>query len=66
MVSLANTPEKVKAAMDRVNADEAVFIDTPFDTCMERAKERPFYFAFLIEEWFAEKTIGDSNGNIQS
>lgn len=53
VVSLANTPEKVKAAMERVNADEAVFIDTPYEVCLERAKkDRPFYFVWLIQEWF--------------
>lgn len=66
VVSLANTPEKVKAAMERVNADKAVFIDTPFEVCMERAKERPFYFEYLIQDWFAEKKLGENDGNIQS
>lgn len=62
VVSLANTPEKLKAAMERVNADQAIYIDTPYEVCMERAKERPFYFEFLIQEWFAEKTTGEQNG----
>ena len=52
VVSIANTREKVQVDMERVNADEAVFIDTPYEVCMERAKERPFYFQFLIQEWF--------------
>ena len=52
VVSLANTPEKLKADMERVNADEAIFIDTPYEVCMERAKERPFYFQWIIQEWF--------------
>lgn len=59
VVSLANTPEKLQKAMERVNADQAIYIDTPYEVCMERAKERPFYFEFLIEEWFAENTIGE-------
>lgn len=62
VVSLANTPDKLKAAMERVNADEAIYIDTPYEVCIERSKGRPFYFEFLIQEWFAEKTIGDNNG----
>lgn len=53
VISLANTREKLREAMERVNADEAVFIDTPFETCMERAREkRPFYFPLIISEWF--------------
>lgn len=55
VVSIANTAEKLQEAKERVNADEAVFIDTPYEVCMDRAKERPFYFQFLIEEWFATK-----------
>lgn len=58
VVSLANTKEKLKEAKERINADECVFIDTPYETCMERAKERPFYFQFLIYEWFATKGDG--------
>ena len=52
VASIANTREKLQAEMERVNADEAVFINTPYEVCMERAKERPFYFQFLIQEWF--------------
>ena len=52
VVSLANTDERLKADMERVNADEAVFIGTPFDVCMERAKGRPPYFVWIIQEWF--------------
>lgn len=52
VVSIANTHEKVKLAKERVNADECIFIDTSFEVCMERAKERPFYFQWIIEEWF--------------
>lgn len=55
VVSIANTAEKLQEAKERVNADECVFIDTPYETCMDRAKERPFYFQFLIDEWFATK-----------
>lgn len=52
VVSLANTKEKLEKAKERINADECIFIDTPYETCMERAKERPFYFQWLIQEWF--------------
>lgn len=57
VVSLANTDEKLKEAKDRINADECIFIDTPYEVCMERAKERPFYFQWLIQEWFETRTI---------
>lgn len=62
VVSLANTPEKLKSAMDRVNADKAIYIDTPYEVCIERSKNRPFYFEFLIQEWFETKTLGETNG----
>lgn len=52
VISLANTSEKLAEAMRRVNADEAIPIETPIDVCMERAKDRPFYFRWIIEEWF--------------
>lgn len=57
VMSIANTPEKVKADMERVNADSSIFIDTPFETCLERAKDREEYFKWLIEEWFETQTI---------
>lgn len=57
VVSLANTKEKLDKVIERVNADEAIYIDTPFEVCIKRAKERPFYFQWLIEEWFAEKDL---------
>lgn len=57
VVSLANTEEKLQQAKDRIKADECIFIDTPYEVCMERAKERPFYFQWLIEEWFETRTI---------
>ena len=60
VVSIANTSEKLKEDMERVNADECIFIDTPYDVCMERANERPFYFKYLIQEWFE---LQDFNGN---
>ena len=56
VVSIANTKEKLQDAIERVQADEAIYIDTPIDVCMERAKERPLYFRWLIQEWF---TTGD-------
>lgn len=57
VVSLANTDERLKTEMERTNADEAIFIDTPYEVCMERAKERPFYFQWLIQEWFETKEL---------
>lgn len=57
VVSLANTEEKLQKAKDQINADECIFIDTPYEVCMERAKERPFYFQWLIQEWFETRTI---------
>lgn len=57
VVSIANTPEAIQKAKERVNADELVYIDTPYEVCIERAKERPFYFQFLIDEWFSTKDI---------
>lgn len=57
VVSIANTDERLKTEMERINADEAIFIDTPYEVCMERAKERPFYFQFLIQEWFETKDL---------
>lgn len=52
VVSIANTKEKLQADKECINADECVYIDTPYDVCMERAKERPFYFQWMIQEWF--------------
>lgn len=57
VVSIANTKEKLQADKERVNADECIFIDTPYEVCMERAKDRPFYFQFLIQEWFETRDI---------
>lgn len=57
VVSIANTDEKVQEAKDRINADEVIYMDTPYEVCMERAKDRPPYFAWLIQEWFATKEI---------
>ena len=57
VVSLANTKEKLSKVMEQVNADEAIYIDTPYEECIRRAKERPFYFQFLIDEWFATRDI---------
>lgn len=61
VICLANTDERIADMMERTKADKCIFIDTPIEVCLERAKERPFYFPFLIEEWFAEKKIGDNN-----
>ena len=57
VVSIANTKEKLQAFKERINADECIFIDTPYETCIERAKERPFYFQFLIQEWFETRDL---------
>lgn len=57
VVSIANTEEKLQQAKGRIKADECIFIDTPYEVCMERAKERPFYFQWLIQEWFETRTI---------
>ena len=57
VVSLANTDDRLKTDMERIKADKAVFIDTPYEVCMERAKERPFYFQWLIQEWFEDKKL---------
>lgn len=53
--SIANTAENVKEEAERINADKIIFIDTPYDVCMERAKERPEYFKYIIQEWFETK-----------
>lgn len=53
--SIANTAEKVKEEAERIKADKIIFIDTPYDVCMERAKERPDYFKYIIQEWFETK-----------
>lgn len=57
VVSIVNTKEKVEQARERVKADECIYIDTPYETCMERAKERPFYFQLLIQEWFETRDL---------
>lgn len=57
VVSIANTDEKLKQDMERINADDAIFIDSPYNVCMERAKDRPFCFQLLIQEWFETKDL---------
>ena len=52
VVSTVNTKDKLKAEKERINADECIFLDTPYDVCMERAKDRPSCFKWLIQEWF--------------
>ena len=59
VVSLANTTEKMKRDKERVRADEVVLVDTPYEVCMERAKERPPFFVWLIQEWFETKSLPD-------
>ncbi len=53
--SIANTAEQVRAEAERIKADEIVFIDIPYEVCMERAKDRPDYFRWLIAEWFESR-----------
>lgn len=55
VTSIANTAKKVKGEAERINADKIIYIDTPYEVCMERAKERPNYFKYLIQEWFETK-----------
>ena len=55
VISLAASPEQIAEAKERVNADEVIIMDTPYEVCMERAKERPFYFQILVDEWFATR-----------
>lgn len=52
VVSIANTPQKIKEDAERIKADDVLFIDTPYEVCMERAKDRPEHFKYLIAEWF--------------
>lgn len=52
VITISRTDEEVQKMKDRINADEAIFIDTPYDVCLDRAKERPPYFVWLIQEWF--------------
>lgn len=62
VTSIANTPEKVEKMKDRINADECILIDTPYEVCVERSKDRPSYFICLIQEWFETRTIRNSDG----
>lgn len=57
VVSIANTKNRVKEEAERIKADDCVFMDTPFEVCMERAKERPHYFKWLIQEWFETRDL---------
>ena len=57
VVSIANTPEKVQAAKERVKADKCIFIDTPYEVCLERTKDRPPYFVWLVQEWFETQKL---------
>ena len=61
VISLANTPKKLAEMKERINADECIFIDTPYEVCIERAKDRPPYFVWIIEDWFAERLESDKN-----
>ena len=57
VVSLANTKEKLQTEKERIKADKCIFIDTPYEVCMERAKERPLCFQWLIQEWFETRNL---------
>lgn len=59
VISLANTSEKINEMKKRINADECIFIDTPYEVCIERAKDRPPYFVWIIQDWF-ETYMGDN------
>lgn len=56
VTSIANTDEKLKEMKERINADEVIIMDTPYEVCIERAKERPPYFVWLIQEWFMDSS----------
>ena len=60
VVSIANTDSKVKKDAGRINADKCLLMNTPFEVCMERAKDRPFHFKYLIQEWFELRDLKDS------
>jgi hypothetical protein len=66
VVSIANTKDKLKTEIERIKADEAIFIDTPYEVCMERAKERPFYFQWIIQEWFETGDLHEQRINRQT
>ena len=55
VTSLANTQEKVDEMKERINADEVIILDTSYEVCMERAKDRPPYFVWIIQDWYATK-----------
>ena len=57
VVSVANTKEQLMAEKERVNADECIFIDTPYEVCMDRARERPLYFQWIIKDWFETRSL---------
>ena len=60
VVTIANTKEKVEQMKNRINADECIFIDTPYEVCMERAmKERPAPMVWIIQEWFETNNLGE-------
>lgn len=61
VVTLANTDEQVQKMKERIKADKCVFIDTPMEECLKRAQERPFYFPWIIEEWFARRSLNECN-----
>lgn len=52
ITSIANNEQDIDKLKNRVKADEVILIDTPYEVCMERSRERPDYFKYLIAEWF--------------
>lgn len=65
VVSIANTSEKLKRDADRVGADECIFIDASYETCIERSKDRPPYFVWLIQEWFEMRDFNEQSTSRQ-
>lgn len=57
VVSIANTDELLEKDVKRINSDKVIFIDTPEEVCLERAKERPQEFFWLIQEWFGTRNF---------
>lgn len=49
VVSIANTDELLEKDVKRINSDKVIFIDTPEEVCLERAKERPQEFFGLFK-----------------
>ena len=57
VITLANTQERVEEEAERIGADECIFIDTPYEVCLERTNDRPPYFVWLVQEWFETQKL---------